>query len=402
MSKEMKKVLYIGNFSFPYGNASGARVLGNGLLFRELGYEVTFVGVSNKLKNKESLNSTRSTFRGFEYYNFPYPQSFTEWLAFNSKFHQFEELFRSLKYDIVVCYGSPCLSLFNYKLSRWCDSNGIHFLIDCVDMIPSTSGSIIHRVVKSLDEYYQKKVLPRNAAGLIVISSYLSNFYSDRGNKTVIIPPLIDLGKYESIIYQRSKDDVLRLIYVGFPFATDGRRVPRDSFKDRLDIAIEALGGENLPRFIFNIYGISKEQYLKVIPEHGPLLVVLDEKVKFWGSVDNEKVINEIANSDFTLLLRDVNEMTSAGFPTKVVESISCGTPVITTQTSDLKEYIVNNRTGFFVDINNLETLQRQLKDIFEIGSSDKLVLKEYCKDSKLFSYSKFRSRFSKFLTELN
>ncbi len=38
----MKNVLYIGNFSFPFGNAAGKRVYANGKILKELGYDVNF------------------------------------------------------------------------------------------------------------------------------------------------------------------------------------------------------------------------------------------------------------------------------------------------------------------------------------------------------------------------
>jgi hypothetical protein len=36
----MKTILYIGNFSFPFGNAADKRVYANGKIFKELGYKV--------------------------------------------------------------------------------------------------------------------------------------------------------------------------------------------------------------------------------------------------------------------------------------------------------------------------------------------------------------------------
>ena len=41
--------------------------------------------------------------------------------------------------------------------------------------------------------------------------------------------------------------------------------------------------------------------------------------------------------------------MTSAGFPTKFVESITCGVPVITNDTSDLNEYAVDGRNAIIL-----------------------------------------------------
>ena len=50
---ERKTIVYIGNFFFPNGNASGSRVYGNGCIFRDLGYNTVFIGLDNNLANIE-------------------------------------------------------------------------------------------------------------------------------------------------------------------------------------------------------------------------------------------------------------------------------------------------------------------------------------------------------------
>ena len=54
------------------------------------------------------------------------------------------------------------------------------------------------------------------------------------------------------------------------------------------------------------------------------------------------------------MFLRDDNRVTKAGFPTKFVESISAGVPVITNKTSDLEYHLKNGENGFLLG-NNIE-----------------------------------------------
>lgn len=46
--------------------------------------------------------------------------------------------------------------------------------------------------------------------------------------------------------------------------------------------------------------------------------------------------------------IREKTRKTMAGFPTKVVESMSLGTPVITTDASDLADYIKHGENEFW------------------------------------------------------
>ena len=47
----MKKVLYLGAFELPDKNAAAQRVISNGKLLREMGFEVTYVGISKDIIN---------------------------------------------------------------------------------------------------------------------------------------------------------------------------------------------------------------------------------------------------------------------------------------------------------------------------------------------------------------
>ena len=232
----------------------------------------------------------------------------------------------------------------------------------------------------------------------------MARYYSGKKCKTIIIPPLINPERYKNLNISRRDiyNDPTRLIYVGRPFATDGRTVKENSYKDRLDIAIEAIYSIKDLNFIFNIYGANlKAQYLSVIVKHLAILNELNDKIKFHGKICNEVAINKIAESDFTILLRDANKMTSAGFPTKFVESISCGTPIITTVTSDLQDYVEVGKNGFFVNIQNKNELHKQLRKILLTDKSEINNMKQYCKESKIFSYFNYVKKMETFLGSL-
>jgi glycosyltransferase involved in cell wall biosynthesis len=192
------------------------------------------------------------------------------------------------------------------------------------------------------------------------------------------------------------------LIYVGQPFPVDGRIVKESSYKDRLDKVIDILYYLRDMQFVFNIYGLTKDQYLSVIPGQKDLLGVLENKIRFYGYLENHEAIKKIAASDFTVLLRDVNRMTAAGFPTKFVESISCGTPIITNRTSDLEQYLQDGKNGYFVEIEDKTKLLAKMKEILMLNRDSISLMKKYCQASELFSYDKFKDKIQQFLTSIN
>ena len=396
------KILYIGNFAFPDGNASGARVLGNGYLLKKLGLEVSFIGLENKLSHNSNLEKTEKKFDSFLHYSLPYPVGIKGWLAYKKRFNEVSVLIKKQNVKAIILYGSPTISLFGRLIRKWCNKNNVILIVDVVDWLSAGSGSPFYRAVKYIDTTYQKRILNASADGLITVSTYLSNYYNRKGCKTVIIPPLVSPLKYKNLVKTYEQHNVKKLIYVGQPFPTDGRIVKKASFKDRLDKVISILYELKEEMFIFNIFGLTKEQYLKVIYWHKEMLEILKEKVIFHGYIKNSDAIIRISEADFTVLFRDNNRMTKAGFPTKFVESISCGTPIITTKTSDLADYLENGKNGFFVNINNVNKLTIRMKEILQLDKENLVDMKKHCIENPKFSYSNFEDEMRTFLEELN
>ena len=174
------KVLYIGNFSFPNGNASGTRVLGNGYLLKELGYDVFFIGLDNSVDNNTLLKDTKKSFSDFQYYNLPYPVGIKGWLSYRKRYKEVISLIEGEDLYAVIIYGSPTISLFGKLIRKWCRKNRIKFISDCVDWLSAGAGGFFYRFVKFIDTTYQKRILNSSADGVITVSSYLSNYYKKK------------------------------------------------------------------------------------------------------------------------------------------------------------------------------------------------------------------------------
>jgi glycosyltransferase involved in cell wall biosynthesis len=393
-----RKLLYLGNFSFPYNSAAGSRVLGNGYLLRHLGYDVIYIGLDKDLPVNSKLSDTQRVYDDFKYFNIPYPKGVTGWLLYKKRFNEVISLVESEDLDTVIIYGSPTISLFMLLVRNWCRKNKIKFISDCVDWLPAGSGGLYFRFAKAIDTLYQMRFLNSSADGIIAISSFMSDFYKSKGCPTVIIPPLVDIRKYSHLYNRSSNNEAINLIYVGQPFPVDGRKVNKISYKDRLDKVIESLYQLRNHAFIFNIYGLTKQQYISVLKKHTEIVEDLGDKLKFHGHIVNSEAIVRISDADFLILFRDVNRMTKSGFPTKVVESITCGTPVIVNDTSDLKKYIKEGINGFVIDILDREKMVTELRKILLTNRQTISWMKKNCEEAELFSYHNYVSDMNSFM----
>lgn len=402
----MKLILYIGNFSFPFGNASGKRVYNNGKLFRELGYEVVFIGVDKGVSSKSTLIETKKIYDGFTCYNFSYPKKNTDWLNYMRYFNKFKNLVISEnlleKLHTIIYYGSPTLSLFDKKIIKFSRRNNLIVLSDCVDWLITKTGNVPFDVIKNLDNTYQKAWLNKKVNGVITISSYLEEYYKRLNKETVVIPPLtnqIHENDLKGMPYHKSEKVVLA--YAGSTFRKDKRIKSKMFLKDRIDktILLLYLVKKNHFDFIFNIYGFTKEEYLKVFPEQNQHIAFLGDSVIFHGYLENSEVIKKLKMVDYTILLRDVNRVTSAGFPTKITESLSLGIPVITTRTSDLEKYIIDGKNGYLIDTQVNDENANKLIKILKTKNIDRY---KHLELFNQFYYKNFTNSMKNFINKLD
>ena len=383
-------IIYTGNFSEPENNAAGKRVYGNSLILEDLGYDVFLVG-----KNSEQSLSVRKQYSEHIFYE-PFPNYGL--LKVSGYINHFKEIIRNLEQKpvCIIRYGSPSLSIFDYLLLRYAHQNGIKVIADVVDWLSADGGNIVFNIIKTIDTYFEKAVFNKQSDGIIAISSYLGNYYRRRTTSVAIIPPIV--SEYH---HNDADNKVINLVYAGAPFRLGVRVKNVHKIKDRLDLAIEAFAKTYLEygdSFVFNVYGITKEQYLTAFPQHKDLLDKNTETIIFHGRKPMGEVQKKIMISDYSVLFREVTRGTTAGFPTKVVESMSCGTPLITTKTSDLPEYINSGNNGFFVDIDDISTLVKEIHTILSLSKDELKIMKNRCFEECAFLPSKYADQMDRLL----
>lgn len=382
----VKTVAYIGNFGFPDKNASGKRVLGNCKVLQELEYRVICIGPGRD-ETKE--------YDGIKLYSVSVGNGFQRVLR--NKISEVEDIISNEKIEIVFLYGALFTQKENLQLIKWCKKQNIKVYYDQVDWLDLNWHNPLRGLVRARNyNLLNNKVIPL-CDGVICISRYLLNIHSKNGKKTVIIPPLA-VEKSEGLAKGYKAQNTIHFVYAG---TTSDVNRPICQWKDRIDIMFEKLNecitDDSLRPFILDIYGMTEYQYIRMFPEAErvagcQIIKGLEEKVIFHGTVPNLLVMDEIRKADFTILIRDKKRATMSGFPTKVSESITCGTPVLCNDTSDIKEYVEDGKTGFVMD-----DILAMFKKVLSLDSKSIIAMKSACGENP-FYYKKYVGRLKRFL----
>lgn len=343
-----KRILYIGGFELPDRNAAAQRVVGIAKGFRALGHEVVFL---NSLKKYEETSLRETEYFGFKCYEYKRESTKDYLLSAKTAISMIEKV----KPDAVVAYNYPAVAL--ERIRRYCKRNSIKCFADATEWYQAVGENAVYRVIKNLDTAYRMKVVQKRLDGVIAISRFLYDYYKD-SVKTVLIPPTVDLEDEKWIIDVPKQEDVVSFVYAGVPSA----------LKEKLDTIVSAIEMVSQKhKVILNVVGVTEQQFVEMYNWH----TGIPAAVKFWGRLEHKQVIEIVKKSDWAIILRDNNRVVKAGFPTKLVEAISCGTPVIVNRFSNVSDYIGNN--GIVLD--NVRMLSNALSKSCEvIGNVDRTV----------------------------
>lgn len=382
----MRKIAYIGNFGFPDKNASGKRVLGNCKILQKLGYRVICIGPGKeraweydgiKLFSVDNGNGIQRVLR--------------------NKVSDVESIISKENIGTIFLYGALFTQKENLQLIKWCRKQNITVYYDQVDWLDLNWHNPLRGLIRARNyNLLNNKVIPL-CDGVVCISSYLSNIHSRNGKKTVIIPPLA-VEKSEGLFERYGARDAIHFVYAG---TTSDVNRPTSQWKDRIDIMFEKLRDcmidDSLHPFMLDIYGMTEDQYIGMFPvaeknAGQKIIAELAERVAFHGSVPNSVVMEEIKRADFTILIRDKKRATMSGFPTKVSESITCGTPVLCNDTSDIRQYIEEGKTGFVMD-----NVSAMFKKALTLDADAIAAMKKACCNNP-FYFEKYTDKLKSFM----
>lgn len=328
---EKGTILYIGTFQLPDKCAAAHRVLSISKSLRDFGYEVVLFGVGEDTTQTEAKVAD-----GFVYYDiFKQKRGEHAKEMFNiGHIKAFAHENPDLK--AIIAYNYPSIALL--RLRSFCAKRGIRLLADCTEWFDGRGRGLIAGLAKRFDTALRMRYVHKHVDGIIAISNYLYEFYH-QAVPTICIPPTVDLSTGLYNRDEKTEHDKKVFIYAGTPSnSKEALNCVIDCFNELQDENIELI-----------IAGITDAQYRNIYKNEPNR-----NNIRFLGRLSRAESLNVVKQSDYALIIRPDSRLTNAGFPTKFSEAISCGIPVIATNTSDLSMYLDGINNGCIVDKENL------------------------------------------------
>jgi glycosyltransferase involved in cell wall biosynthesis len=378
------QILYVGNFKLPDKNAAAQRVFANSKIFVKLGFEVVLVGVSDEIDT--GIFWHPQEWDNIQMISIPYPKTTIDWIEFyssNRNIYKIINEFKNIKYFIGYNYQSLSFFKLYFKFSK-----KIIFISDVTEWYQPNDKSLILRTIKIIDSAVRMRIVNKYVTdGNIVISRFLENFYKKK--KVIRLPPLVDLDEEKWKPTTELDSGKIKFIF----FGTAGEK------KEEIELILKFYNNVELynDNSVLNIFGLTQDELLNIDKYN-------KRKIIAHGRVSHRRALNEVSNSHFSIFFRKKNLVTTAGFPTKFVESMSAGTPVITNYTSDLKEYIRDGQNGIVVnieklnvnDFNEIESLKFYIKEINHMKK------KSFDTAVRSFNYKNYLEIMEVFLNEID
>lgn len=374
-----RKIVYIGQFIPPDGNAAAQRVRANAYLFKALGYDVVLIGCDKDVRTTKRINDIE-----FETYITPYPNSIGAWLKRCISIKEYLQIIDSTdEVDIVITCDLQ--SIAQSRLRHALKIRNIKYVEDTMEWIRHSRKKNIRTFIKDIDTYFRMSRQHIKTHNIISISDYLHTYYTGKGCNSVNIPVLVDYygDKWKVTEQNYTPNAIRKLIYAG-----DAGSI---GYKERIDKVIECACGlyrKGTPLHI-EMIGLDRDAFVKQCPRIAAD-PDFDNVAFFYGRQSHEFCLQKIRMADASILIRENSLEMQAGFPTKLSESLRLGVPPMITNVGVYDKYISDGYDCFFVDNTENGTIQRTLEDFLNLTDSDLITIHNNCENNKSFHYMNY------------
>ncbi len=342
-------VAYVGPFPFPEGAAASQRVLGVARALAMSECRVVVVagqprpdGVASSVIDDRvsceqviEFDPRWGALRRARQMCLSYGQATTAWLREQPTLPA-----------AVIVYGAS--APFLQRVCRWGKAHEVPVVADVVEWYSASQVGGRWAPLYWEYEYSMRHIVPR-CNGVIAISDFLSRYYGPLGRPVVRIPPVLDTTQVQIGENRRQSGAAVSLVYAGMP----GR-------KDLLGNVLRALRDVDPEgkRIRLRIAGPSEAVVQHLFPRYPA------RAVEVMGRRGHSEVLKLVRESDYSVLLRPDARYAHAGFPTKAVESMACGTPLICNLTSDLGEHVHHGISGMVCTDDSPSACARVLEQV--------------------------------------
>lgn len=344
--------------SYPEGSAGAVRTHAFAKILSESGYSPFIIGMGS------STSFQKREYDGIPYYSLRYARKdlfsrFASRVLFGHNVKKAVKHCDMSKIDgIMYVSGGGVALRYVKKLSK---QYGIPLYFDSVEWYsPGEFRMGVLSPAYIANNRLNTHGIDRNFH-VFSISTFLEDYFNKRGIGTIRIPVIMDVRSMPACVTREVSDTSgkVRIVYAGSP----GK-------KDHLSELVEAialLSAEEQNKIDFHVVGMTLEKYLQTYSiasaDEIPKAVVFD------GRKPRSEVLRQVAGSDFAFLLRPSDERyAKAGFPTKVVESLSLGTPMLCNLSSDLAMYLTDGENSIIIEDCSAEACCSALRRILALS----------------------------------
>lgn len=391
-------ILYLGLFRFPEGDAAASRILNNARLFRDLGHTVKILSFGGEYRPQDAC-SGRYVYDGLEYeithdidthslkervlrYTYPNPNA----RKYINK--------RIALFDVIITYNTTLP--MNIYLLNLCRKYGKKIVLDLTEWpdsneTPGGKWSPIYWMSELNMRCVQKKI-----KNIIPISHLLNEYYS--ACNTLQLPPLIDISDekwncFKAVdLIEVNQFDGYRIIFAGTP-------AKKDLLGNLIKATVQVLTGCNRVQLL--VAGVSYSQALQYCTESD--LLSFKKNLVFLGRVPQAFVPSLYHISDFSAIVREPSRKNTAGFPTKMVESMAAGCPVLLNRTSDLGNFAIDGINSIYIDNFHIDSIKKGLLRILSMSREQIDVMKHAARQTgeQKFDYHQYLKEAEQFFKKL-
>lgn len=388
------RVAYVGPFAYSSSQANSLRVAGIARSLALQGVEVligsaerelspayahsSFPGISVSCLDefaRDDWPKWRRVYRGFDM-----GARTAQWIASLSPAP-----------DAVILYGTP----YGYlrRLLPLLRKLGIPLVLDVVEWYERSHMPGGKYGPFALANEHSMRALAKRAEGVMAISRFLENYFRGFGMPVMRVPPLFPTPDQKRPEQFRTMDGRTHFVYAGTPGA-----------KDEMSLVLAAFlaASENGVPVFLHLVGLDDSYVDSGLKHHGTAEGIEKFKAayKAYGRVQNEVSRSIVSKCDFSILLRPDLQYSRAGFPSKVGESLSLGTPMMANISSNLDEVLTDGANALIVPALSSEAVLRQIERAAELSDSEISVIKQaaFNTGAETFSIEMYGEKLATFL----
>jgi glycosyltransferase involved in cell wall biosynthesis len=322
----------------------------------------------------------QSNIEGVRMWNLPYPEGPIGWLWRWLKVHELLELSGDRRIAGVICYnGSAVMQLC---LLHACRQRGIQLVSDMADVPHWTGRRQPAGALLAIDGAARILVARFATRRLICASSAIATKVDPGRKKSVVFPTCVD--RQDPKWCQKATD--YEFAETTFVFAGDPGRCAQ---KERLDWIVKAVVALNLAGIecSLGVAGPNTIRYRAMLRNAPSSLA---SRFSFHGTVSHRHTLALLRRGAFSLLIRPDTAVARCGFPTKLGESLACGTPVIATPVGDTPKYVKNGETGLLSRSISYHSVLEVLQAAATMGSGERARLRQLSSRSASLDFRSF------------